>query len=53
MGVSTVDSVEMTLTNVSAEVTAHTVQVVPSKPEYGTRVMRRFNKVRFVCKLFC
>lgn len=46
MGVSLTGSVELTLLNVdSSNVTAHSVQVHPQKPEMGRRVMRRFHKV--------
>lgn len=45
MGVSTTDMVEVHLTNVEEKITAHTVQIVPNKPEHGERVMRRLNRV--------
>ena len=46
MGVTLTGAVEMTLLNVdSTQVTAHSVQVHPQKPEMGRRVMRRFHKV--------
>ena len=47
MGVTTTlgDAVELTLSNVPAEITAHSVQIHPQRPELGKRVMRRFNKV--------
>ncbi len=45
MGVSLADVVELTIENVADEVTLHTVQVHPQKPEHGTRVMRRAKKV--------
>ena len=37
--------VELVLTNVADEVTAHSVPIHPQKPELGSRVMRRYNKV--------
>jgi glutamyl-tRNA synthetase len=45
MGVSTKETVLVTLTNVAAEITAHTVPLMPQMPEKGSRVMRKFNKV--------
>ena len=45
MGVTAADKVELELTNVADEVTAHLVQIHPQKPEIGNRVMRRYNKV--------
>ncbi len=45
MGVTAEHAVEITVTNLPAEITAHQVPVHPSKPEMGTRVMRRFNNV--------
>lgn len=45
MGVSTQDVVEMTIENVVDEITAHTVQIHPQKPELGNRVMRRYKRV--------
>ena len=45
MGVSTQDVVEMTIENADDEITAHTVQIHPQKPELGNRVMRRYKRV--------
>ena len=45
MGVSVKDMVELHLQNVADEVTAHSVQIHPQKPELGMRVMRRYCKV--------
>jgi len=45
MGVSTDDKVIVHLTNVAAEITEHEVQIIPNKPEFGSRVMKRFNEV--------
>jgi len=45
MGVHQQDVVVLTLENVAEEISAHSVQIHPSKPEMGNRVMRRFNKV--------
>ena len=45
MGVSCADKVQLHITNVKDEVTAHTVAVHPQKPEMGTRVMRRHCRV--------
>lgn len=45
MGVSCDDMVEVFVENASPEITAHTVQLHPQKPEHGTRVMRRFNRI--------
>ena len=45
MGVSTPQEVLLTLTNVPAEITAHSTPLMPQLPEKGTRVIRRFNKV--------
>lgn len=45
MGVSDEDKVELTIENVEAKITAHSVQIHPQKPELGYRVMRRYNKI--------
>ena len=45
MGVQTPNEVVLTLTNVAAEVTAHSTPLMPQLPEKGSRVIRRFNKV--------
>jgi glutamyl-tRNA synthetase len=45
MGVSLANVVPLHIENVAAEVTLHTVQVHPQKPEHGTRIMRRNNVV--------
>lgn len=45
MAVNTADVVEVTIENVAAEVTFHTVPLHPAKPEQGSRVMRRFNRL--------
>lgn len=45
MGVTKAGMVELHITNVSDGATAHTVLLHPQKPEMGTRVMRRCNKV--------
>lgn len=45
MGVTTPNHVEVTIENVAAEITAHSVPLFPVEPEKGTRVCRRFNKV--------
>lgn len=45
MGVTTEDKVKVELTNVAPGVTEHQVQIIPNKPEFGTRVMKRNNEV--------
>ena len=45
MGVSTPGHVPVTLENVPAEITAHSVPLIPLLPEKGSRVCRRFNVV--------
>lgn len=45
MGVSTQKHVTLHIDNVSSEITAHSVQIHPQKPEMGMRVMRRYNKL--------
>jgi glutamyl-tRNA synthetase len=45
MGVDEKDLVVFTITNVPAEIVSTSVQIHPQKPENGTRVMRRFNKL--------
>lgn len=45
MGVTAADKVVLSLDNVDAAVTENQVQVHPQKPEMGTRVMLRANKV--------
>ena len=45
MGVTTPGEVVLTLTNVAAEITAHSTPLLPQLPDKGTRVIRRFNKV--------
>lgn len=45
MGVDENNAVHVELTNVSNIVSAHDVPIHPSKPEMGTRVMRRLNDV--------
>lgn len=45
MGVNTPGHVEVTLENVPAEITAHSVPLFPLLPEKGSRVCRRYNVV--------
>jgi glutamyl/glutaminyl-tRNA synthetase len=45
MGVMTPGEVTLTLTNVAAEITAHSTPIMPQFPDKGSRVIRRFNKV--------
>jgi len=45
MGVDVQNVVKIYLENVPAEITAHTVQCHPQKPELGNRVMRRYNEL--------
>lgn len=45
MGVTSTDKVLLHLENVADTVTEHLVQIHPQKPEFGERVMLRYNKV--------
>ena len=45
MAITDIHSVKLIITNVSNEITAHTVQVHPQKAELGYRVMRRSNEL--------
>lgn len=45
MAVTTEDKVEITLENVSDEVSVHTIQIHPQKPELGFRAQRRYKKI--------
>jgi len=45
MGITTPNQALLIVDNLPAEETAHTVPLLPSKPDSGTRVCRRFNQV--------
>ena len=45
MGITTPTQVTVTIENIPAEITAHSVPLFPAEPEKGTRVCRRFNVV--------
>ncbi len=45
MGVSTPGHVLVTIENIPAEISAHSVPLFPMEPEKGSRVCRRFNEI--------
>ena len=45
MGVTTPNQVKVVIENVEPVITAHSVPLLPSNPEAGTRVCRRYNEL--------
>ena len=45
MGVTTPTQVKVTIDNIDPVITAHSVPLLPSQPEAGTRVCRRYHEL--------